>query len=230
MADVLAPQRPRLDEALACVTEHDAAWWSAAITLHGPKSVRWDDGHGACVYCEHCRHPPARSDNAIGCVGDVTITDPREAWEVLTERLGLAGWLDDSRRRFVCHACDGWFRELTSENLERGMCATCAGLGWRVRQPTTVAACVAIASDVANILTVEAIAREITGRDTMVWRVTSPDDVRRTRTTAVSPGRDGHDGRPWDTELSERARPIAVLGYALDAVTDEAVRLVCPAL
>jgi hypothetical protein len=76
------PKRERLAEALACVmggrhARDRVAQWS-----------RW-----------LANSPTTDTADMLGLPGD--ITDPREAFEVLTQRLDLAGWVGDERRTFA---------------------------------------------------------------------------------------------------------------------------------
>lgn len=207
MADTLRPQRARLAEALACVTDWSAERWRAVLERDGGRVDGWR-GVGPLV-------PPA------------TATDPADAWETMASR-GLipAGWIEQETRGFRAEgACTSRCRDL--RNAEGEWCEHKHPRG--MLYPADVPSCVAIASDAPNIGAVEAIALETArtfyaepDRSTqlrpthVVWRVL-PLDVARTRLR-------GHpDAEPgW--------REILRLGYALDGVDDDAVVLVCPAL
>lgn len=144
--------------------------------------------------------------------------DPKEAWEIVCARLDMDAWVDDPDRRFVGATVD----VMTSH-------------------PTTVASCVAIASDADGVLTAEAMARQITGLSRVAWAVMP-------RTAAMMSFMFMHDlpgghpinaqcellsrsREPWyTTEPHLRAIDLLSTGYALWGVGPDVVSLYSPEL
>lgn len=180
------------------------------------------------------------------------ITDPREAWELLATRevIPLA-WLDDPRRRFVCATCRGdGVHYQTRDGGARNTpydCPACAG--GMIQHPPTVAECVAFASDPAGVMTAEAIARQITGCERVVWRVEPRAQIEKSIRTLrgrprwlLTPTHAQHaqfvgrrvfalrdERAAWTTALDHAAALLAT-GYALDYVTTDTVVLLAPPL
>ncbi len=231
--DPQTPQRPRLAEALACVS----GWPLDAVN-------RWHDEYGDY----------ARLVIALRTPGDraapLAITDPREAWEALCTRLDLAGWCDDPRRRFVDPLAVRVTSTITSGVLSAVTYTSVGGRGkWSAppgatiepvdrSYPATVADAVAFASDAAGVLAAEAIAREaFVGRHVIVWRLAMPDDPRFEDLPPL--GASVTARARWDAhatlaeELDATRRALVGIGYALQGLADDderAVVLLCPAL
>lgn len=88
--------------------------------------------------------------------------------------------------------------------------------------PATLGASLALAGDVAAVVTVEALAREYVGdsRRLARWRVVAGDALVVARTVARADTR-------GPGAASER-RAVLELGYALDRITDDAIVIVAP--
>jgi hypothetical protein len=266
---VLNPRRPQLATALACVTNVAATEWAKAIRWGSPSRIELGERDALTLWAP-CG--PGRGSTLL-------ITDPAEAWEALATRGVIPdAWVGDARRAFsdtaACY-CDAL-------EPDDGPCAGCRGIEQVRATPWTVAACVALASDVAGVTQAEALAREAVARlatvppgdvprpSRVVWRVVDAKTWRPNRRNEYLL-RAQHWGRPtsWkeSAEIYRRVRrrgahsdaqneaywlaycsarwvrstrtapdPFAplvelwALGYALDAITDDAVVLVAPNL
>lgn len=98
----------------------------------------------------------------------LAVTDPREAWEALAARGVIpASWVEDPRRAFH----DGEERSLRTFRSGGVRFDHVDRTAILAPHPPTVAACVALASDPEGVTTAEAIAREVTGVERVVWYV-----------------------------------------------------------
>ena len=94
-ARILRPRRPRLAEALACVSRLDLALWASDVKLR----VRADG-----VFADVGRSDPP--------FYPWEIHDPAEAWEVLSARDVIpAAWVQNPARAFACVECEGRGRD-----------------------------------------------------------------------------------------------------------------------
>lgn len=112
--------------------------------------------------------------------------------------------------------------------------AMLARLGERVKaaavrrlipHPATLAACVAFAADVPNVLAAEQIAREITRHDRVVWCVEPAAVIAPTRVSTAR-GVVGELAPPGHLTCPD----LAALGYTLQLAPGDVATLVCPAL
>lgn len=282
-ARVLAPRRDGLEAALAALTDVHASWWSGhpagSLTI-GPNGV----GHPQTGGTPWTTTDAAEAWELLATRGVIPLA-----------------WVGDARRAFWCAACGGARGHESYYEGERDWvpcgvcaveCAACGGGGidanttggtcrecgghcvigvGSVPHPPTVAACVALASDVAGVTQAEQLALEIAGRidawvQRVVWRAVPADATRAAMNRAGQAwaGRLLRDCSPADDvagiqscilDKLETGRPTRYLagelqgvthecaigaadaivdllatGYALDAVTDDAVVLVAPAI
>lgn len=133
------------------------------------------------------------------------LLDAREIWETLATRGVIpSAWLSDENRAFTCVAADG---------------------SRRAPFPPTPAACLAIASDIENVITAEAIARELARAaeepiERILWRIGQSATISRGSSGQVPPR--APDG--W----IDRVDAITQLGYGLAAVGPQEIILVSP--
>jgi hypothetical protein len=199
--DAPPPARPRLAAALGALS----GW-----------NVRPDD-----------REQHRRALRALGWSARTTgmVCDPDEAWELFVSR-GLVppDWLADWDRDAPCGHT--WRDEIADRDRADKPCPDCrvaraprrlfdCGLGCEPgTAPPTVAACVAFASDAANVLAAEAIVREATGAVFVVWR---------------TPAQRGGPG-VWTRETADAGIALRALGYRIDHVDEHAAFLLYPPL
>lgn len=149
----------------------------------------------------------------------------REAWEVLVAR-GLIpmSWVDDPRRRFVRFTPDS-----VGIECHHGFdhCPECDG---SLASPASAAECLVFASDIEAAITAEAIARELTKHDRVMWRVRRRAAIER-RLSEPFTTKCAHlatvqmayqstvDGEP-PSGVFAKARHLLRLGFSLDIATD----------
>lgn len=239
----MTPRRERLAEALACCTDRDADWWGDKLSFEHAR-LACDATHAWSVQPTHGTTSSRRAWQ---------ITDAREAWEILASRsLIPLEWVDDPRRRFHAHerhtitpaAYDPDALVGPPTRVVRLEAASAPAPNPYVYtrrpddtlelvrdvllpHPPTVADCVAFASDVPGILSAEQIARQLTGRERVVWRIASPREGRWWPPAYNHTRSDGLD----DPCPECRAQTdLLALGYTLDRVDADAVTLLCPGL
>jgi hypothetical protein len=211
--DVVRPKRERLAEVLAAVC--DVPRGEAVATPVDRQVGFATDGDGA-AWVVYRRGGPGSATVRYR----LAVTDPREAWEVLCQRLDLAGWVDDPRRRF--ERVD-LARPITVDINPGGAMLARTGNVDLLPHPATVADCVAFASDVPNVLAAEALAREIGARskfgpiERIAWRYGGdpPPDAQPWIVARGFP-----DGSRW-ADLMRR-------GYAVCRYDQGEARLWCP--
>lgn len=200
------PRRERLAEALACVTDIEAATWAERIA-RGVSA--WRSNGATCQWFMR---------GAASHEAQLAITDPREAWEVLCTRMGLDGWVEDEGRVYVSAAARPVIMRDSPHGIE---------LSTDITYPATVADCVLFASDTTGILAAEAIVREAASRNSLMphvrrftWRVENRQLIRY---------------RISDETMIERhmvwhAADVLALGYAMEGWGIEGAMMVAPAL
>lgn len=231
---ILRPARPRLAAALACVTGLTATAWQQQL----------DAG---CELAFQRDHVLPCHNEVLGVCAPLIISDPTEAWESLAAQdlIPMAWVLGETHRAFVCGGCDG---NLDGSSISYP-CEVCRNEG-RTAVPTTVAGCVAFASDVQGVLTTEAFVQEIVHalrpwgepvRERILWRVAPAATLRKTaelgsgrgvlgdvmahQSACVSGGMVVHGTRDH-----EALSALLALGYMIDRWTHDTVVLGMPAL
>jgi hypothetical protein len=229
---MLNPERPRLAEVITWITGVDPTPIVERMQRAEPKRT-WRP------------HVELAPQNGLACAARIgavneygggswarverlAVADPVEAWEVVTQRLNLPGWVDYPRRGFYRAPykarCD-------CESAARRRCEQCAGTGFYWRQddelprPPTLAALIAFASCPQAVVDAEAVGREIAAAldaraPRAVWRVDAAWSF-------------GGNVPAWMwARIHARGLGEALLrtGCAIHDVDDAAVTLVMPAV
>lgn len=243
--ELAQPKRERLADALACVTEHAAAEWApyvgrVLLTDRGPVTP-WLYGNARAIWTVT---DPAEAWEVLATRGVIPLAwvgDERRAFACAAcQGRGSRTYVDPETGEHEwdpCHVCDRLCAACGGDGADDdatgGDCLNCAGTGYEgtglLPHPPTVADAVALCSDVPGVLAAEALAREITGRERVVWRVGRIDaDPTRRRAREMDAA---NRARPATRGLlGRRLDDLAATGYALGDVADDAVVLVCPAV
>lgn len=196
-ASVLTPKRPRL---------HDALDVAESVA---PKCTTCD-GTGAQQERQTC----LRCDGRGFELDDVTRA--AELWEALATRdvIPLEA-VSDPRRAWV-HAYPVRDVQIVAEDgTPTQAWARTGGMTVLLEHPPTVAECVAFASDWANVLAAEAVAREVTGASRALWCIAPAADVA---------------GRIMSISPRHSTAAVHALGYVVRSWSFHDVTLWCPAL
>ncbi len=235
------PQRARLAEALAVVmggyVDDLRRHVGQTPDITWSRSISVDVGAMATFLYD---------DDGVLSVHQWTITSPREAWEAMaTAGLISHGDVDEPRRRFESIGLvEGTIvstiplrADPPGTSIARVLAARPEDVGAPIEigmralyegrvplpHPTTVADCVALASDWPGVLAAEAAAREVVRVERIAWRVgeVTRGSLRIDQTFLGVARR-----QPISRDMFER---VESLGYGVPGVGD-AIMLVCPAL